>query len=55
MVERDFGPQHADDEDHLDPDASVLMVSLGAVRNFVIKHRTTKARHVLPMEDGSLL
>lgn len=46
---------HADDEDDLDPEAPVLMVSLGAVRNFVIKHRSTKARHVLPMEDGSLL
>lgn len=46
---------HADDEGDLQPDAPVLMVSLGAVRNFVIKHRTTKARYVLPMEDGSLL
>ena len=46
---------HADDEDDLAPEAPILMVSLGAVRRFVIKHRTTKARHVLEMEDGSLL
>jgi alkylated DNA repair dioxygenase AlkB len=46
---------HADDEDDLEPDAPILMVSLGAERRFVIKHRTTGARHVLGMEDGSLL
>lgn len=46
---------HADDEDDLDPAAPVLMVSLGATRRFVIKHRATKARHVLELEDGSLL
>jgi alkylated DNA repair dioxygenase AlkB len=46
---------HADDEDDLDPDAPILMVSLGAVRKFAIKHRATKARHVLHLEDGSLL
>lgn len=46
---------HADDEGDLEPCAPVLMVSLGALRNFVIKHRTTKKRYVLPMEQGSLL
>ena len=46
---------HADDESDLEPGASVVMVSLGATRRFVLKHRTTKARHVLEIEDGSLL
>ena len=46
---------HADDEAELDADAPILMVSLGAVRRFVIKHRATKERHVLRMEEGSLL
>lgn len=46
---------HADDEHDLELNSPILMVSLGATRNFVLKHRTTKARHVLAMEDGSLL
>ncbi len=46
---------HADDENDLTPEAPILIVSLGATRNFVIKHRTSRARYVLSVEHGSLL
>jgi alkylated DNA repair dioxygenase AlkB len=53
--ERDSVAPHADDERDMQKGAPIASVSLGVVRNFVIRHRTTRSRHVLPLEHGSLL
>lgn len=53
--ERDSVSMHADDEEDLDPDAPIASVSLGAVRDFVVKHAETGSRHVIPLEHGSLV
>lgn len=53
--ERDSVSMHADDEEDMEPDGQIASVSLGAVREFVVKHNTTKSRHVIPLEHGSLL
>lgn len=46
---------HADDEPELGPDPIVASISLGAVREFVLKHRTTKETRKLQLAPGSLL
>lgn len=53
--ERDSISMHSDDEVDLDAQAPIASVSLGAVREFVLKHKETKARHVIPLEHGSLV
>lgn len=53
--ERDSVSMHADDEDDMEPGAPIASVSLGCVRDFVVKHTTTKTRRVVPLEHGSLI
>lgn len=53
--ERDSISAHSDDETDLDSTASIASVSLGAVRRFIVKHRTTKSRHVVDLGHGSLI
>lgn len=53
--ERDSVSPHADDEDDMEEGAPIALVSLGAIREFVVKHLTTGSRHVIPVEPGSLL
>jgi alkylated DNA repair dioxygenase AlkB len=53
--ERDSVSPHADDERDLVALAPIASVSLGAVRQFVVRHRTTKSRHVVDLAHGSLI
>lgn len=53
--ERSSVAMHADDEPDMEPDVPIASVSLGATRDFVVRHNTTGARHVVPLEHGSLL
>ena len=53
--ERDSVSPHADDETDMEENATIASVSLGEVRNFVVKHIHTGQRHVMPLEHGSLL
>jgi len=53
--ERSSVAMHADDEPDMDPTAPIVSVSLGATRDFVVRHVVAGARHVLPLEAGSLL
>lgn len=53
--ERDSVAMHADDEDDMEEGAPIASVSLGETREFVVKHLSTGARHVVPLEHGSLL
>lgn len=53
--ERDSVSMHSDDESDMEADAPIASVSLGAVREFVVKHKETGARHVMPLEHGSLV
>lgn len=53
--ERDSVSMHADDEHDMVEDAEIASVSLGETREFIVKHMTTKSRHVIPLEHGSLL
>ncbi|GCE65543.1 alpha-ketoglutarate-dependent dioxygenase AlkB [cyanobiont of Ornithocercus magnificus] len=46
---------HADDEPELVCGATIASLSLGASRNFVLRHRYTSARAMLLLEDGDLL
>lgn len=53
--ERDSVSMHSDDEADMEAGAPIASVSLGSVREFVVKHKETKARHVIPLEHGSLI
>lgn len=53
--ERDSVSPHADDEHDMEEGAPIASVSLGETRDFVVKHMQTGARHVAPLEHGSLL
>lgn len=53
--ERDSVSMHSDDEDDMEEGAPIASVSLGATREFVVKHKETKERHVIPLEHGSLV
>lgn len=53
--ERDSVSMHADDEDDMEPGAPIASVSLGGVRDFVVKHNLTKSRRVISLEHGSLI
>jgi len=47
---------HADDEKELGKEPIIASLSLGAVRNFQLKHKTnSKLKYSLPLEHGSLL
>lgn len=45
---------HADDERDMEPGIPIAAVSLGATRDFVLKHVENGNRHVLTLENGSL-
>tara|TARA_R110000744_G_scaffold160969_7_gene277371 strand:+ start:5596 stop:6228 length:633 start_codon:yes stop_codon:yes gene_type:complete len=45
---------HSDDEPELGHRPVIASLSLGQVRNFDLKHRTSGQRHRLPLEHGSL-
>lgn len=53
--ERDSVSPHADDEKDLEPKSPIASVTLGTVRDFIVKHQRTGSRHVLPLGHGSLL
>ena len=53
--ERDSVSMHSDDEDDMEEGAPIASVSLGHVREFVVKHLETGTRHVIPLEHGSLI
>lgn len=46
---------HADDEPELGPTPCIASVSLGATRDFLLRHRTTGERLKVPLTSGSLL
>lgn len=46
---------HSDNERELGPDPFVASVSLGVVRTFSLRHRTTRRAYTLPLGSGSLL
>jgi alkylated DNA repair dioxygenase AlkB len=52
---RDSIGMHADDEPELGVNPVVASVSFGAVRTFSMKHRATRAKHVVELTQGSLL
>jgi alkylated DNA repair dioxygenase AlkB len=52
---RDSVSMHSDDEGDMEEGAPIASVSLGAVREFIMKHKETKTRHVIPLEHGSLV
>jgi len=45
---------HSDDEKEIIPNSSIASLSFGAERKFAIKHKTTKEKHSLLLESGSL-
>jgi alkylated DNA repair dioxygenase AlkB len=52
---RDSMGMHADDEPELGVNPVVASVSLGSVRTFVLKHRASGEKIVIPLAHGSLL
>ena len=46
---------HSDDEKELKPNGAIASLSLGAERKFVLKHKTSREKISLFLEDGSLL
>jgi|TARA_R110002124_G_scaffold154361_4_gene321361 alkylated DNA repair dioxygenase AlkB len=52
---RDSMAWHSDDEPELGERPVIASLSLGQMRNFDLKHRTSGQRHRLPLEHGSLL
>ncbi|MBE7437178.1 MAG: alpha-ketoglutarate-dependent dioxygenase AlkB [Spirochaetales bacterium] len=52
---KDSVAMHSDDEPELGPCPAIASISLGAVRRFVLRHKSTGERIVLPLEHGSLL
>ena len=52
---RDSIGLHADDEPELGPNPVVASVSLGAVRQFVLKHKVTREKRTFQLAHGSLL
>jgi alkylated DNA repair dioxygenase AlkB len=53
--ERDSVAMHADDESDMAPGAPIASVSLGEVREFVVRHLVSRRKHVLPLGHGSLV
>jgi alkylated DNA repair dioxygenase AlkB len=52
---RDSVDWHSDDEPELGADPTIASLSLGASRNFVLRHKSTKERKVFVLESGDLL
>jgi alkylated DNA repair dioxygenase AlkB len=52
---RDSIGMHSDDEPELDINPVIASVSLGAVRDFILKHNKGKEKHVFHLAHGSLL
>ena len=52
---RDSIGMHADDEPELGVNPVVASLSLGAVRTFVLKHKKSGEKRVIPLAHGSLL
>ena len=46
---------HADNESELGNEPIIASVSLGATRKFVFKHRITKEKVEIPLQDGQLI
>lgn len=46
---------HSDDEPELGPDPVIASVSLGATRDFRLRHKDTNQTHTLALTHGSLL
>jgi alkylated DNA repair dioxygenase AlkB len=46
---------HSDDEPELGPNPTIASVSLGAIRRFNLKHKTTQETRSLDLAHGSLL
>jgi alkylated DNA repair dioxygenase AlkB len=46
---------HSDSETQLEHNGAIASVSLGAERQFVFKHKTTKVTHASVLQHGSLL
>lgn len=46
---------HADDEKELGKNSVIASLSLGAVRNFQMKHKTRALKHKIDLQHGSLL
>jgi alkylated DNA repair dioxygenase AlkB len=46
---------HADDEKELQPQGAIASVSLGAPRRFVFRHKASKQKTEVLLENGSLL
>lgn len=46
---------HADDEPELGPCPTIVSISLGAPRDFLLRHRRTKQRHAVLLTHGSAL
>lgn len=46
---------HSDDEGDMEEGCPILCLSLGAVRDFILKHRETKERHTIALQPGSIL
>jgi alkylated DNA repair dioxygenase AlkB len=51
----EYVSQHSDDEGDMEPGCPIVGVSLGATRDFILKHRETKEKHTIPLKSGSLL
>lgn len=53
--QKDSNGWHADDEKELGSDPTIASLSLGAPRDFLLKHNTDKKRIKICLESGSLL
>ena len=51
----EYVSEHSDDEGDMEPGCPIVAISLGAVRDFILKHRELKTRHTIPLQPGSLL
>jgi len=51
----DYVSAHSDDERDMEEGIPIVCLSLGAMRDFVFKHRELKTRHVLVLKSGSLV
>ena len=53
--ERDSMGMHSDDEAELGPEPAIASVSFGAVRTFVLRHKSAKRTLKLDLTSGSML
>ncbi|GLP96798.1 alpha-ketoglutarate-dependent dioxygenase AlkB family protein [Paraferrimonas sedimenticola] len=52
---RDSMGWHADNESELAPNQPIVSLTLGAARDFILRHNTSKQRVKLPLNPGELL